>query len=44
MKIIDFIQRVIFNTTTIPDAMDLAIQRVTQQRSQIILFRTDYLE
>lgn len=47
MKIIYFVQRMFANKTTMPNAMDLAIQRVTQKQqtqSQIILFQTDYLE
>lgn len=54
MKIMQLVQKIhqtlfVRNTLSIhlPDAMDLATQRVTQKqqmRSQILLFKTDYLE
>jgi len=47
MKIIYFVQKMLSNKSTASDAMDIAIQRVTQKQqtqSQLILFKTDYLE
>lgn len=50
MKIIHLvqkIQKILSAKSPLPNAMDLAIQRVTQKQqiqSQLILFKTDYLE